>query len=203
MVCNCQNCRKQVWNTAQSNTSPPTKGQKTSPSPCEKTSLLEKGNYSSPASSSLWLLRLHGKGQGSSAGFRSCGFLPQQGQLRTRRAKGTARPQPLPSLLTLPQQDTQEAGREIQPGTLLQNKRFKGKLCLIPSFGHWSVVSLNVWNPWGAALSARQTGDQPDSTISSATCSFTALQVTRKAFAKNSSKGLPFSRLPCAIVVSE
>lgn len=42
-----RSCREQVRNTAQADTSPTTKSQKTSPS------LLEKGNYSSPTSSSL------------------------------------------------------------------------------------------------------------------------------------------------------
>lgn len=41
------------------------------------------------------------KARGSSAGFRSLGFRPQQGQLRTQGAKATAGPQSLPSLLTL------------------------------------------------------------------------------------------------------
>lgn len=84
-----------------------------------KTYLLEKGNYSSPASSSLCLLRLVLKAKPRDAlqGL-GAGLYPQQGQLWAQRAKATAGPRPLPSPLVLPQhcpvlgQDVQETSPE-------------------------------------------------------------------------------------------
>lgn len=111
---------------------------------------VRKGKLQQPHKQQPVTAEAHAQGKAwrSSTGFRSWSFTPQQGQLWAAldtRAKATARPQPLPSLLTLPQhchllwQDLQEASRENQPRTLLQNTRFKGKLCLISSFGRWSL----------------------------------------------------------------